>query len=426
MFCGFAIRSREIVICYGLGGLQIPWFDRSNLFLRRISNPSGRLAVYGTPSEGVGCLAVCVGCLARVWDAWRGDERHIRRGGIVLLFNRGKFYGFSNFCIFFLEFSEKNRKFAIRYQLSQYFAMGKYINPFTDWGFKRLFGQEFSKDLLISFLNDLLVDEMHIRDVTFKDKEQLADSKDLRGCIFDIYCETDDGNHFIVEMQNRWVPFFVNRSIYYASKAIVGQRKKTIDQKPALYQLMPVYVVCLMNFMPKDNAVSKFRTDVALYEKGSQDVFSDNLHFIYLSLPFFDKKAEECESDFDKWIYVLKHMEALERMPFTAQKKIFKRLAELADSRCLSQEEQEKYDESLKAADDYYGVLMSYYMNGIDEGEAKGFAKGEAKGFAKGEARGSYHKSLDIAKKMLLKGMDDDSIMELTGLTHEQLHQLKS
>ncbi len=107
-------------------------------------------------------------------------------------------------------------------------------------------------------------------------------------------------------------------------------------------------------------------------------------------------------------------MEALERMPFTAQKKIFKRLAELADSRCLSQEEQEKYDESLKAADDYYGVLMSYYMNGIDEGVAKG------------EAKGSYQKSLDIAKKMLLKGMDDDSIMELTGLTHEQLHQLKS
>ena len=156
-------------------------------------------------------------------------------------------------------------------------------------------------------------------------------------------------------------------------------------------------------------------------------VFCQSLHllcqqgyfyFIYLSLPFFDKKAEECESDFDKWIYVLKHMEALERMPFTAQKKIFKRLAELADSRCLSQEEQEKYDESLKAADDYYGVLMSYYMNGIDEGVAKGLAKGEV--------RGSYQKSLDIAKKMLLKGMDDDSIMELTGLTHEQLLQLKS
>ena len=213
---------------------------------------------------------------------------------------------------------------------------------------------------------------------------------------------------------NRWVPFFVNRSIYYASKAIVGQRKKTKEHKPALYQIMPVYVVCLMNFMPKDNTVTKFRTDVALYEKGSRDVFSDNLHFIYLSLPFFDKKAEECDSDFDKWIYVLKHMEALERMPFTAQKKIFKRLAELADSHCLSQEEQEKYDESLKAADDYYGVLMSYYMNGIDEGVAKG------------EARGSHHKSLEIARKMLAKGMDENTIMEITGLTQEEIRKLIS
>ena len=119
-------------------------------------------------------------------------------------------------------------------------------------------------------------------------------------------------------------------------------------------------------------------------------------------------------------------MEALERMPFTAQKKIFKRLAELADSRCLSLEEQEKYDESLKAADDYYGVLMSYYMNGIDEGEAKGIAKGEARGFAKGEARGSHHKSLEIARKMLAKGMDENTIMEITGLTQEEIRKLIS
>ena len=126
--------------------------------------------------------------------------------------------------------------------------------------------------------------------------------------------------------------------------------------------------------------------------------------------------------------------EVFKNLPLAEQKKMLDHLAKLPDVRFLSSEEREKYDESIKAADDYYGVLMSYYMNGIDEGvakglakgEAKGFAKGEAKGFAKGEARGSYHKSLDIAKKMLLKGMDDDSIMELTGLTHEQLHQLKS
>lgn len=120
--------------------------------------------------------------------------------------------------------------------------MGKYINPFTDWGFKRLFGQEFSKDLQISFLNDLLEGELHVKDVTFKDK----------------------------------------------------------------------------------------------------------LRFIYLSLPLFDKKVEECETDFDKWIYVLKHMATLERIPFATQKKIFKRLADIADSRCLSKEEMEKYEEGIK------------------------------------------------------------------------------
>ena len=143
-----------------------------------------------------------------------------------------------------------------------------------------------------------------------------------------------------------------------------------------LYQFVPVYVVCIMNFMPKEHEVTKFRTDVALREKFSDSMFSDKLRFIYLSLPFFDKSEEECETGFEKWIYVLKYMEVLERLPFTAQKKIFDHLAKLADVRCLSSEEQEKYDESIKAVDDYYGVLMSYYMNGIDEGVAKGEARG--------------------------------------------------
>lgn len=290
--------------------------------------------------------------------------------------------------------------------------MGKYINPFTDWGFKRLFGQEFSKDLLICFLNDLFAGEFHIQDVTFKDKEQLADTRDLRGCIFDIYCRTDEGKHIIVEMQNRWVPFFINRSIYYASKNVVAQRKKQKDDKEAiLYKFLPVYVVCLMNFIPKDNGVKKFRTDVALREKGSTEMFSDKLRFVYLSLPFFDKqKEEDCITDFDKWIYTLKHMEALERMPFTAQKKIFKRLADLADTRCLSQEEQEEYDESCKVADDYFSGLYGYYIKGIEEGEARGEARGIAA----------------IAQKMLATGMDYALIASLTGLTKEQIQNLSA
>ena len=156
--------------------------------------------------------------------------------------------------------------------------------------------------------------------------------------------------------------------------------------------------------------MTKFRTDVALREKSSDSMFSDKLRFIYLSLPFFDKSEEECVTGFEKWIYVLKYMEVLERLPFTAQKKIFNHLAKLEDVRCLSSEEQEKYDESIKAADDYYSGLYGSYV----EGEKKGMAKGMAK------------EKLDTAYRLLSMGMSWSQIMQATGLTEEELKPLQA
>ena len=164
--------------------------------------------------------------------------------------------------------------------------------------------------------------------------------------------------------------------------------------------------------MPKEHEVTKFRTDVALREKSSDTIFSDKLRFIYLSLPFFNKSEEECESGFEKWIYVLKYMEVLERLPFTAQKKIFNHLAKLEDVRCLSSEEQEKYDESIKAVDDYYSGLYGSYV------------EGEEKGIAKGRAEGELSKSLTIARNLLAMGMSLPQIVKATGLNEEQLKQL--
>ena len=104
--------------------------------------------------------------------------------------------------------------------------------------------------------------------------------------------------------------------------------------------------------MPKEHEVTKFRTDVALREKSSDTIFSDKLRFIYLSLPFFTKSEEECESGFEKWIYVLKYMEmdeVFKNLSLAEQKKMLDHLAKLPDVRYLSSEEQEKYDESIKA-----------------------------------------------------------------------------
>ena len=172
-----------------------------------------------------------------------------------------------------------------------------------------------------------------------------------------------------------------------------------------LYQFVPVYVVCIMNFMPKEHEVTKFRTDVALREKSSDSMFSDKLRFIYLSLPFFDKSEEECETGFEKWIYVLKYMEVLERLPFTAQKKIFDHLAKLADVRCLSSEEQEKYDESIKAADDYYSGLYGSYIEGGEKGIAK--------------------EKIDTAYRLLSMGLSEAQVSTATELPLEEIQKMR-
>ena len=119
-------------------------------------------------------------------------------------------------------------------------------------------------------------------------------------------------------------------------------------------------------------------------------------------------------------------MEVLERLPFTAQKKIFDHLAKLADVRCLSSEEQEKYDESIKAVDDYYSGLYGSYVEGEEKGIAKGMAKGIAKGRAEGRAEGELSKGLTVARNLLAMGMSWSQIIQATGLTEDQLKQLQS
>ena len=147
--------------------------------------------------------------------------------------------------------------------------------------------------------------------------------------------------------------------------------------------------------------------------------------FIYLSLPFFDKSEEECETGFEKLIYVLKYMEmdeVFKNLPLAEQKKMLDYLAKLPDVRFLSSEEREKYDESIKAVDDYYSGLYGSYV----EGEEKGMAKGIAKGRAEGRAEGELSKGLTIARNLLAMGMSWSQIMQATGLTEEELKPLQA
>ena len=296
--------------------------------------------------------------------------------------------------------------------------MGRFINPFTDWGFKRIFGQEINKDLLIQFLNDLLVGERHITDLRFMDKEQLPEAKDQRGAVYDIFCETDTKEQIIVEMQHRRQPFFMDRSIFYASRAVVGQGKKG---KHWNYQLAAVYTICFMNFQPSDLLSSKFRTDVGLMDMQALKPVSDKFRLIYLALPLFPRKTEaECENDFERWIYVLKNMDTIKRLPWAAQNSVFQKLAEIADVSSLTKEERLHYDEALRKYRDTLCVLEGAEQRGLKRGREEGLAKG----LAKGRAEGRTEERIEIARNMKAKGLPVDLIAECSGLSPEEIAKL--
>jgi conserved hypothetical protein (putative transposase or invertase) len=276
----------------------------------------------------------------------------------------------------------------------------QFINPFTDMGFKKIFGQEITKDLLIDFLNDLLIGEREITDIQFLDKEQLGVTEDDRSLIYDVYCETVTGEKIIVEMQNKSQPFFKDRALYYLSNAIARQGEKGTTWK---YEVKAVYGVFFMNFH-LEQGVEAMRRDIILANKETHKLFSDKMRFIFLELPSFKKEEEECDNDFERWIYVLKNMETLNRLPFKAQKSVFKKLEQIVDIASMSKADRIKYDESIKKYRDTLAVMSGQWLEGKEEGLQEGIAK--------------------VAKNMKTKGMPYEQIAALTGLAEETIKSL--
>lgn len=291
--------------------------------------------------------------------------------------------------------------------------MGKFINPFTDMGFKLIFGQEVSKPILIEFLNSLLKGERRIKDLKFLDNYQMRTSDEDRSLIYDIYCQQDNGEYIIVEMQNRSQPYFKNRSIFYASRAVVRQGQKGPEWN---YEYKAVYVIAFLNFERKDISDS-FRCDVALMDMEKGTLFSDKIRLVYLQLPLFRKEPDDCQNTFERIIYVLKNMEILERMPWLAKDAVFQRLASIAEVAALSKDDRRKYDESLRKYRDTISVMEGQYQEGWEKGLAEGEAKGLAKGEAKGEAKGRAKERLQNARSLKENGVALDIIARGLGLT---------
>ena len=263
-----------------------------------------------------------------------------------------------------------------------------------------LFGREVEKELLIDFLNDLLVGEHIITDIQFLNNEQQPEVKTERGLIYDIYCRTNTGEHIIVEMQNREQPYFKDRALFYLSRAITQQAKKGVWD----FQLDAVYGVFFMNFVMDKDMPAKIRTDIILSDRDTGKLFNNKFRQIFIELPNFSKEEDECENDFERWIYILKHMDTLDRMPFKARKAVFERLEKLASKANMTQEERAQYEEEWKIYNDYFNTLD--------------FAE------QKGRREGRQEVLIETARKFKEMGFTTEMIAKGTGLSKEEIEKL--
>ena len=272
----------------------------------------------------------------------------------------------------------------------------KYLNPYTDFGFKKLFGEDSSKDLLMDFLNQLLPSYHQVVDLTFKNPEKIASTAKERRAIFDIYCQNSKGERFIVEMQKAKVNFFKDRSLFYSTFPIKEQAKKGGWD----FKLLPVYFIAILDFQyDEKEEEAKFRRDVCLKDQDG-DVFYDKLHFKFLQMPSFKKQEHELETHFDKWIYFLKNLENFDHIPSILNEPIFQKGFEIAEVAHLKP----------KQFDDYQKSLLDYW-------EVK-----NVKDTAFGD--GVIAEKRNIAKSLKNKQLSVEFIMDVTGLTEDEIEKL--
>lgn len=290
-------------------------------------------------------------------------------------------------------------------------ALSRYINFYTDFAFKKFFGTEANKDLLISFLNSLLdrKDGAEIIDLTYLNSENLGASISERRAIYDVYCQTNNGERFIVEMQKAKQDHFQDRAIYYSSFAIreQGQKGKR-DNISWDYSLSPVYVVGILNFkMDESDESSKVITKVKLKGDDNKD-FSDKLNFIFVEMPKFRKAEAELETFMDKWLYVIKNLYQLQDKPAALTEGIFKKLFEVAEIAAFTKEERYDYEESLKNFRDMFNTISS----------------AERKGREEGRAEGRVEERIAMARSLKSQGVDFEIIKTASGLSLEEIEKL--
>lgn len=308
--------------------------------------------------------------------------------------------------------------------------MERYVNPYTDFGFKKLFGTEMSKEVLISFLNALLHDEQHIVDLTYLNNEHLGSLDIDRRAVFDVYCENDRGQKFIVEMQKAGQKFFKDRSVFYSTFPI----REQAQQGSWNYELKAVYTIGILNFVFDEDKDDKefYHHEVKLMDTERKTVFYDKLTFIYLEMPKFNKTETELVTMFDKWMFVLKNLVMLMERPAALQERVFEHFFRIAEIARFTPSEIVQYEASLKNYRDWYSITKTAIEKAQEEGMQKGIKKGikegikegMQKGIEEGMQEGEKKKQREIALNLKKLNTPITIIAQATGLSIQEIEIL--
>ncbi len=298
--------------------------------------------------------------------------------------------------------------------------LSKFLNPKNDLAFKRIFGNERNKDILIHFLNDIFnFKDNPVKEVTFLKSNQDPEIAALRESIVDVLCSNTIGDKFIVEMQVDKEPGFTKRAQYYAAKTYIEQRDKGITY-PNLKQVTFLAITDFKLF-PKKKA---YLCHHAMLDRESGEHDLKDFSFSFLELPKFKKKKSELKTITEKWAYFFKNAQnTLEQdLPtIVGEDHIIQRAFDELDRFAWSPEELRNYD-SVDMKQEANKAIME---GARAEGKAEGKAEGEAIGEARGESKGEIKKAKNIAINLLKKNMPIKDIADITGLTIAEVKELQ-
>ncbi|TJZ60516.1 Rpn family recombination-promoting nuclease/putative transposase [Sphingobacterium olei] len=292
--------------------------------------------------------------------------------------------------------------------------MIRYIDPLTDFSFKRLFGSEPNKDLLIDLLNGIFRGRKRIVDLIYNKNEHVGDGEAIGSVIFDLSCTGDDGSKFLIEVQRTEQIYLKRRMLYYSSKLISDQAPKG-KRASWNYDISEVYVIVLMDGFPMPGGSDgRYLHDVCLCNRDSGEIFYEELGFFYVELVNFVKDESDLQTDLDKWLYVLKNMSRMDKIPLYLRKSIFEKLFQIAEYSKLNKEEREMYDVSLKRRWDEYSVRETARQKGYEEGIQQGIEKGIGT------------KNYEIVKKLIIQhDWSDESIVDFAEVSLEFVKKVR-